>query len=232
MEFMPEGPKAIPLWINGRAFLTMAPSFFEVVNPQTGTAQYQVPLCGADEAQEAVAAARAALPGWQAMSANDRQAALAALADALANYAGHFAKLLRGDTGVDDAQAQADVAAAIAALREGEAGVGGLIGAVLDAGQPLAGFAATAAPIWRAGGCVVVKPSPKAPSAIFALCELTARAGWPGGVVNLLQGDTEAITGLCATEIDRLVYSGDAALGAQVGAIATAAGKPFTLRAA
>ena len=71
MEFMPEGPKAIPLWINGRAFLTMAPSFFEVVNPQTGTAQYQVPLCGADEAQEAVAAARAALPGWQEMSAAD-----------------------------------------------------------------------------------------------------------------------------------------------------------------
>ncbi len=232
MEFTPEGPKAIPLWINGRAFLTMAPSFFEVVNPQTGTAQYQVPLCGADEALEAVAAARAALPAWQGMNSAARGAALGALADALENYAGHFAKLLRGDTGVDDALAQADVAAAIAALREGESGASGVVGVVVDSSQPLSGFAAAAAPIWRAGGCVVVKPSPKAPSAIFALCELTSRAGWPGGVVNLLQGDAEAIGGLCAAEIDRLVYSGDAALGAQVGAIATAAGKPFSMRAA
>jgi hypothetical protein len=51
-------------------------------------------------------------------------------------------------------------------------------------------------------------------------------------VLNLLQGDSAAITGLCGAGIDRLVYAGDAALGAQVGAMAEAAGVPFEAKAA
>jgi succinate-semialdehyde dehydrogenase/glutarate-semialdehyde dehydrogenase len=79
---------------------------------------------------------------------------------------------------------------------------------------------------------VVVKPSPKAPSAAYALCELSSRADWPAGVLNLLQGDTAAIDGLCVADIDRLIYAGNAALGVQIGAYADAAGKPFVMRVA
>ena len=84
MEFSPEGPKAIPLWINGHAFLTVSESFFEVVNPLTGQALRRVPLCGADEAMAAVTAARDAAPGWAEQVPAARQAALEALAAALA----------------------------------------------------------------------------------------------------------------------------------------------------
>ena len=79
---------------------------------------------------------------------------------------------------------------------------------------------------------MIVKPSPKAPSAAYALCELSARAEWPAGVFNLIQGDSAAVAGLCAAAIDRLIYAGEAVLGAQVGAIAAAAGKPCVLLAA
>ena len=82
-----------------------------------------------------------------------------------------------------------------------------------------------------AGATVVVKPSLKGRSGAFAVCELSARAAWPAGVLNLMQGDTAAIEGLCAAAIDRLVYAGDATLGAQVGAIAAAAGKPCAMLA-
>ena len=99
MEFAAEGPKAIPLWVNGHAFLTVTDAFYDVVNPVSGEAVYRVPLCGAAEAAEAVAAARRAQSGWAAGSADARQACLNALADRLEGYAGHFAKLLRGDTG-------------------------------------------------------------------------------------------------------------------------------------
>lgn len=232
MEFAVDGPKAIPLWINGRAFLTVTPSFFDVVNPVSGEAVYRVPLCGADEAAEAATAATAARPAWAALAPAARQASLNALADALEGYAGHFAKLLRGDTGLAEAAAAADVAAAVAALRGAEVGEPGVVAIVVDATRPLAGLAEAAAPALRAGACVIVKPSPKAPSAAYALCELSGRAGWPGGVLNLLQGDTEAIAGLCAAAIDRLAYAGEAALGAQVGAMAAAAGKPFAMQAA
>ena len=62
MEFAPEGPKAIPLWINGHAFLTVTQSFYDVVNPVTGEAVYRVPLCGTDEAAEAVQSTEVVFP--------------------------------------------------------------------------------------------------------------------------------------------------------------------------
>jgi acyl-CoA reductase-like NAD-dependent aldehyde dehydrogenase len=88
------------------------------------------------------------------------------------------------------------------------------------------------APALMAGATVVVKPSPRAPSAAYALCELSARAEWPAGVLNLLQGDTAAIDGLCAAGIDRLVYRGNAALGVDIGAIADAAGTAYDMQTA
>ena len=68
MEFAPEGPKAIPLWVKGHAFLTVTDRFYDVANPLTGEALYRVPLCGAPEAAEAVASARNAQPGWAALT--------------------------------------------------------------------------------------------------------------------------------------------------------------------
>jgi acyl-CoA reductase-like NAD-dependent aldehyde dehydrogenase len=227
MEFAPEGPKAIPLWINGRAFLTVAGSFFDVVNPVTGEAVHRVPLCGQAEAEEAVAAARNAQAAWSATTPATRQAFLDALAVALDSYSGHFAKLLSAESGVGEAEALAEVADAEEALCGTAVGQPGIVAIVVDATRPLAGFLAAAAPALRAGATVIVKPSPKAPAAAFALCELSARVDWPGGVLNLMQGDSAAISGLCAAAIDRLEYAGAAALGAQVGAIAEAAGKPW-----
>ena len=53
---------AIPLWINGRAYLTMAPAFFDVRDARSGQVRRRTPLCGASEAQTAVASAQDALP--------------------------------------------------------------------------------------------------------------------------------------------------------------------------
>lgn len=234
MNLAPDGPMAIPLWVNGRAFLTVTESFLDVVDAQTGVATRRVPLCGADEAREAALAAKAAQPAWAALATAERQAHLAALADALAGYAGHFAKLVRQETGMSETDAAAEVESAVAALRDAaptdEAGV---VAVVTDAGRPLAALAELIAPALAAGATVVVKPSPKAPSAVFALCELSARAGWPAGVLNLMQGDEAAIEGLCAaTSIDRLAYRGDAVLGQKIAAIAGRHGKPFAAKAA
>ena len=231
MELAAEGPMAIPLWINGHAYLTVGESFYDLISPHTGQALRRVPLCGASEAAQAVAAARAAQPEWAEMGLNARRVCLAALADSLERYAGHFAKLLGQEIALDDNEAAADVSAAVAALRGVEVGETGVIGVVVDAERPLSAVAAAIAPALLAGAAVVVKPSPRAPGAVFALCELSARAEWPGGVLNLLQGDTAAIAGLCTAGVDRLVYRGNAALGEQVGAIVAKAGTPFVLQA-
>jgi len=232
MEFDSEGPKAIPLWINGHAFLTVADAFYDVTNPATGEAMRRVPLCGASEAAEAVGAAQVAQSAWAMMGMPARRLCLASLGDALDRYTGHFAKLLMQDCGFDEARATTEVGEAVAALHGSAVGETGVFGLVLDASRPLAGLAEAIAPALMAGATVVVKPSPKAPSAAYALCELSGRTDWPAGVLNLMQGDTAAIEGLCAAGIDRLVYAGQAALGVQVGAIAEAAGVPFEMKAA
>lgn len=229
MDFSPEGSKAIPLWINGHAFLTVCDAFHDVINPATGEPVHRVPLCGASEAAEAVAAARQAQPAWAEMGMQARRICLANLADALAGYADHFAKLLSAETGFDAARAAGEVDAAVAALRAASVGETGVVALVIDASRPLAGLAENMAPALMAGATVVIKPSLKAPSAAFALCELSARADWPAGVLNLMQGDTAAIEGLCAAAVDRLVYTGEAALGSKVGAIAAAHGTLFEL---
>ena len=224
MDFAPEGPMAIPLWINGHALLTAGQDFLDVVNPVTGEAVRRVPLCGASEAAEATVAARAAQPAWAEMGLAARRVCLARLAEGLERYAGHFAKLLGQDRGIDEAAAAAEVARAVAALQTVNVGETGVVGVILDASQPLADFAEALAPAVLAGATVVVKPSPKAPSAVFALCELATRVEWPAGVVNLLQGDTAAVEGLCGSGLERIVYRGKPELGEQIGKIAARAG--------
>ena len=44
-------PLAIPLWINGHAYLTLAPAFLDVRNPASGEILRRTPLCGADQAR-------------------------------------------------------------------------------------------------------------------------------------------------------------------------------------
>lgn len=220
---------AIPLWINGHIFLTMASTFIDVRNPKTGEVLRRTPLCGADEALKAVDAAQAALSHWASKTNNARAALLADVALALEGYAGHFAELLVEETGKDAAAAAVEVAAAIALLRAAVAGdVSGVVAVVSDDTAPLLGPLSRAIPALLAGATVVLKPSPQAPSAIFALAELTARNAVPGGVFNIVQGDEAAVDGLCAASaVSVLQFAGDAARGARVGAIARRHGKPF-----
>lgn len=139
-----------------------------------------MPLCGATEATEAVGAAKAAQPAWAEMGMPARRVCLASLAQSLDGYAGHFAQLLSAECGFDEARAMAEVEEAVAALQGAMVGQTGILGLVLDGSRPLASFAEIIAPAVMAGATVVVKPSPKAPSAVYALCELASRAEWPG----------------------------------------------------
>jgi len=232
-----DDPLALPLWINGHAYLTMTDGFFDVRNAQTGEVLRRTPLCGADVAAKAVAAAQGACAAWAAEPAPARAALLAAVADALAGYADHFARLIGDETGKDEALAAAEVAEAVALLRAaspagGLAGCAGRVVAVVnDDRAPLAGLLSYVVPALAGGATVVAKPSPKAPSAAFAFAELTARAGVPAGVFNILQGDEAAIAGLCAqSDLGSLAFAGDAALGAKVHAIAERHGKAFVSR--
>ncbi len=226
-------PMAIPLWINGHAYLTMTDTFFDVCNPASGEVLRRIPLCGAVEAGKAVAAAQDALPAWAELSSAARQTLLLAVGDALHGYAEHFAGLLLEETGMPLDAAASEVHAAVVLLRDvvthnTAPEAPRVLAVVSDATAPLLGPLSRAVPALLGGATLVLKPSPKAPSAVFALAELTARSGFPPGVFNILQGDEAAIEGLCAAGgVGALQFAGDPALGVKVGAIAARYGKPF-----
>lgn len=218
---------ALPLWINGHAYLTMAPAFFDVRDARSGEIRRRTPLCGALETQAAIDAAVNAAPAW---SAAPKAAQLTALAEALARYRDHFADLLAEESGLDAAHAASEVDEATRALRATTGGPapGGVVAIIGDFSAPFLAPLRHAIPVLLAGATVVVKPSPKAPSALFALAELTARCGFPGGVFNILHGDLAAVEALCANPlVTQIRVAGDPMLGASIAAIATRHGKPF-----
>lgn len=213
---------ALPLWIGGRAYLTMAPAFRDLQGPD-GQVLRRVPLCDADSVAVAVDGARLALSTWSAADAETRRGCVAAVADGLDRYAGHFAKLLMEETGRDEAAAQAEVAATIAALRALPAPQAAprLVAGITDNRAPLLAPAILAAAALSAGAVVVLKPSPLAPSCALAVAELFTRAGLPDGACNLVQGDEAAAAGLCAHPgVDVLAFAGDAAMAAKIQALA------------
>lgn len=186
---------AIPLWINGHAYLTLAPDFLDVRNPASGEVLRRTPLCGATTAQQALAAAATAVAPWLARPAAERAALLGALGAALAAYADHFARLLGEESGVGAAQAAADVAAVVALLRSPPLGDAFGVLAIV-ANSPLLAPLQLAVPALMAGATLVLRPPPQTPSALFALAELSGRCGFPGGVLNVLHGGDEVVAAL------------------------------------
>ena len=204
-----EDALVIPLWLNGRAYLTMPSTFVSVRNPRTGLVLRRTPMCGATEALQAVESAQAALMPWSERPATGRAALLAQLSQALAGYASHFAALIVEETGMEMAAADAEVAAAIALMNCQVAGDGAAMPEVIaiigDDLAPFSGTLSLAIPAMVAGSTVIVRPSPEAPSSLFALAELTGKCDFPAGVFNILHGGTSAVEGLRTSAVARLV---------------------------
>ncbi|HRE16724.1 MAG TPA: aldehyde dehydrogenase family protein [Rhodocyclaceae bacterium] len=198
MKFAADGPMAIPLWINGHAYLTVTQAFLDVRNPASGDIIRRTPLSGPTEVTEALGAGQAALSAWRSLPESERQQHLQHLARLLDQFTGHFARLVVEETGVDETVAKREVATAVTALQGTEtATVHGVVAVVSDASRSLAAVAGIVAPLLRSGNCVLLKPSPRTPGAIFALAELSGRAGFPAGVINLVHGDLAVIDALC-----------------------------------
>lgn len=222
---------ALPLWINGHAFLTCVADFYTLNAPATGEALRRVPLCGADEVAEAVRAAQGALAQCTQFPC-DPLAVLHGMAGMLTppKFANHFAKIIAEETGKPDAEAAAEVSATITLLAgagECAAGTGKILALIADDENPLLGFARLLLATLNAGDALVLKPSPKAPSCALALTELASRAGAPDGWINLIHGDDAVLAALCQQpEIAALHLAGRAVWQEKVTALATAQGKP------
>ncbi len=182
-----------------------------VVNPSDGQTIGQIGRGGADEIDAAVRAGHAALDGeWGRLDAASRVRLLLRLADLIRRDVEKFAKLESEDVGKPLAQARAD-ANVMARYFEYYGGAAdkvhgetipfqtgfaaltfyephGVTGHIVPWNYPMQMMGRSVAPALAMGNAIVLKPAEDTSLTALALAALTAEAGFPKGVFNVVTG--------------------------------------------
>lgn len=177
----------------------------DVVNPATGVPFATAPRASVRQADEAIAAAKAAVPGWGATPFAERAAKLSALADAVAAHADELARLLTQEQGKPLPEALGEVGWTEGYLRhyatlelpdrviqDDDAGYVavkhkplGVVVGIIAWNFPLLVACWKIGPAVLAGNAIVLKPAPTTPLTALKLGEI-CQSIFPAGVVNII----------------------------------------------
>ncbi len=209
-----------------------------VTDPATDAVLAEVPYGGAAEAEAAVAAAWKAWPEWRERTAADRGDRLREMARLMRQRKEDLAELLTAEQGKPLAEARGEIEYAAGFIdwagEEAKRVYGETIPAsaankrILVLRQPV-GVAAIITP-WNfpaamitrklgpalAAGCtVVIKPAGQTPLSALALGKLAREVGIPEGVVNIVTGDSRAISDqwLADDRVRKLSFTGSTEVG-------------------
>ncbi|MGZ6705573.1 MAG: CoA-acylating methylmalonate-semialdehyde dehydrogenase [Solirubrobacteraceae bacterium] len=232
-------------WTPARA----ASDALDVTNPATGEVLARVPLSGAADLDAAVAAARAALPEWRAVSVIGRARVLFALREGMVARAEELARSVTVEMGKTIADARAEVARAIEMVECACAVPTTMQGRVLEdvsrnidaetIRQPVGVCAAIVpfnfpamVPFWflpfaiACGNAFVLKPSEQVPLTQQIAFEILDGLDLPPGVVNLVNGGRDVVEGILEHPgIDAVSFVGSAPVARLVYERAAKAGK-------
>jgi len=244
-------------FIDGTAFKGTGSRKCEVFNPATGDVTGYVSLASPEDVDTAVAAAENAFHGWAATPPVKRARVLFKYKEIVESRSDELAGIITAEHGKTRSDAQGEVqrgidviefACGIPHLLKGEYSEN--VGTDIDsfsARQPLGVCAGITpfnfpamVPMWMfpvaiaCGNTFVLKTSERVPSCALRLAELAVAAGLPNGVLNVVNGDKEAVDALIShkniaaisfvgsTPVARHVYSSGCASGKRVQALAGA----------
>ena len=208
-------------------------SAFESTDPCTDEVIWQ----GAPgDVAAAVARARAALPGWAGASLDDRIAVARAFKAAVTGRSEAFADLIARETGkplwetrteVASVAAKVDISITAQAERAGQrrgevAGVRqvlrhkphGVLAVLGPYNFPAHLPNGHIVPALLAGNTIVFKPSELTPAVADFMADCWSAAGLPAGVLTLVHGGGDTGRDLAAADIDGLLFTGSASVGA------------------
>ncbi len=206
---------------------------FVSTDPCTGTVLWQ----GASgDVGAAVARAREALPGWALASQGDRIAVVRAFKAVVQDRAEAFSRLIASETGKPLWETKTEVASVAAKVdisiqaqaeragsRTGEVGgvrqvlrhkPHGVLAVLGPYNFPAHLPNGHIVPALLAGNSIVFKPSELTPAVADFMADCWAAAGLPGGVLNIVHGGGETGRDLAAADIDGLLFTGSAHVGA------------------
>jgi gamma-glutamyl-gamma-aminobutyraldehyde dehydrogenase len=227
-------------FIDGKFVDACSGRTFASVNPATGETLAEVPSCGEEDIDVAVAAARRSFEAgaWSRTPPAHRKDVLLRLASLLRENLHEFALLESLDMGklVNDA-ATIDVPGAagvfqwyaeaidkvygeVAPTGRGDLALVrreplGVVGAVTPWNFPLDMASWKCAPALAAGNSVVLKPAEQSPLSALRLAELAMEAGVPPGVFNVVPGLGETAGQALGRhmDVDCLAFTGSTAIG-------------------
>jgi malonate-semialdehyde dehydrogenase (acetylating)/methylmalonate-semialdehyde dehydrogenase len=236
-------------WIDGRAVAGTSGRSGPVYDPATGRLAREVDFASVDEIASAVAAAKAAFPGWRATSLSKRTDILFRIRNLVDQHRADIAALLTAEHGKVTSDALGEVARGLENL-EFATGVPTLLKGgfseqvstgidVYQIRQPLGVVAGITpfnfpamVPMWMfanaiaCGNTFVLKPSEKDPSASVYIAELLREAGLPDGVFNVVHGDKVAVDAILAhPDIKAVSFVGSTPIARYIYEAGTRTGK-------
>lgn len=220
-----------------------------VFNPSLGTQTKEVALATKATVEEAIAAAEAAFPEWRNTPVIKRARVMFKFKELLEQNAEKICQLIGEEHGkiVHDAAGElqrgienVEYACSAPEFLKGEFSKN--VGPSIDSWsefQPLGVVAGITpfnfpvmVPLWMfpmaivCGNTFVLKPSERDPSSTLFIAQLLKEAGLPDGVLNVVNGDKEAVdTLLHDTRIQAVSFVGSTPIAEYIYKTATAAGK-------
>jgi malonate-semialdehyde dehydrogenase (acetylating)/methylmalonate-semialdehyde dehydrogenase len=235
--------------INGKLVQSSSSRSQPVFNPATGEESAVLPLSTVGELNDAVAAAKAALPAWRDMPPLKRARFMFKFKELLDAHAEDIARAISKEHGKthDDALGEVargievvEFACGIPHLLKGEfsRNVGPGIDSHADR-QPLGVVAGITpfnfpamVPLWMypiavaCGNTFILKPSERDPSAPMLVYDLFKQAGFPDGVLNVVHGDKEVVDAILDhPDVKAVSFVGSTPIAEYVYSRGTAAGK-------
>ncbi|MGB3799384.1 MAG: NAD-dependent succinate-semialdehyde dehydrogenase [Lewinella sp.] len=209
-------------WVSERTGRT-----FAVRNPYNNDLIAEVSNLGATEAEEAVAAAFRAFPGWSSQTAGERTGVLRKWYDLILSHKEDLAILMTTEQGKPLAESRGEVEYGASFIEwfaeEGKRAYGdvipshrgdsrilaikqpiGVVAAITPWNFPIAMITRKVAPALAVGCTVVIKPAEDTPLCALALAYLAEQAGFPSGVLNVVPTDMPAEVGKILTTDPRI----------------------------
>ncbi|MCF6368972.1 aldehyde dehydrogenase family protein [Rhizobium halophilum] len=208
----------------------------------------------ADDAKQAIAAAKAAFPAWSRSGIMERHAILKKAADEIVARKEELGKLLAREEGktLPEAIGETLRAAQIFDFFAGEAlrltgevvpsarpGIGveitreplGVIGIITPWNFPIAIPAWKIAPALCYGNTVVFKPADLVPGCAWAIVDILQRAGLPKGVLNLVMGRGSVVgqAMLDSPDLAGITFTGSTGTGKRVALASVEHNRKFQL---
>lgn len=234
------------MYIDGQFVSGQGDAWIDVINPATEALLSRIPDGSAEDARQAIAAAKRAQPEWEALPAIERAGWLRKIAAGIRARAAEISALIVAEGGKVKGLADVEVAftadyidymAEWARRYEGEILQSdrpgenilvfkralGVTTGILPWNFPFFLIARKLAPALITGNTIVIKPSEFTPNNAIAFAEIVHEAGLPRGVFNLVLGRGETVGQELAGNPDVAMVSMTGSVGAGEKIMAAAA---------